>query len=201
MVSGPPSDHPLNLNFGDLHTFTSRRMSSPSPDHGELHEKPPKEPTEDSFCATPNDDQTHGEELANTENAAETSAVRLHHRGMGRWELQVIPPSQQNLLTWLFYSQAAAARFRENKRQYIEVLLEREAVSKKQRSDLREEILCMRETLMEYQTLLMRHKDCPQYRAMGGYCGHQILASIERFKGSVFRKFALPCLAWRTDDG
>lgn len=59
----------------------------------------------------------------------------------------------------------------------------------------------MRETLMEYQTLLMRHKDCPQYRAMGGYCGHQILASIERFKGSVFGKFALLCSAWRTDDG
>lgn len=39
---------------------------------------------------------------------------------------------------------------------------------------------------MEYQTLLMKHKDCPQYQDRDGFCVHQILASIERFKGSAF---------------
>lgn len=47
----------------------------------------------------------------------------------------------------------------------------------------------MRETILEYQTLLMSHKDCPQYRANDGYCVHQILASIERLKGLVFGSF------------
>lgn len=77
-------------------------MSSPSLDRGELHEKSPKDLAENNFCAAPTDDQTREEELANTENAAEQSAARLHHREMGRWDLQVIPLSQQNLLTRLF---------------------------------------------------------------------------------------------------
>lgn len=58
----------------------------------------------------------------------------------------------------------------------------------------------MREMLLDYQTLLMRHKDCPQYRAKDGYCVHQIMSSIERFKGSVFGTLAPLCSTWRTDD-
>lgn len=58
----------------------------------------------------------------------------------------------------------------------------------------------MRETLLDYQTLLMKHKDCPQYRDKDGYCVHQIVSSIERFKGSVFGTFALLCSTRRTDD-
>lgn len=63
-------------------------MGSHSTGHEDLHEKPHKDPTQDSSVAAPVDYQTPEEEPTNTENeAAEPSAARLHQLEMGRWAL------------------------------------------------------------------------------------------------------------------